>query len=69
VTSRLDRLLGARPPDLPERLRRGPFRAGAFPSPLHSERRSARVGFWLGLAFLVCFGTGVLSDLVQSGPS
>lgn len=68
MTSRLDRLLGARLPDPPERLRRGPFRAGAFPSPLHSERRAARTGVWLGLAFLVCFLTGVVSDLIQSGP-
>ncbi|MGY2065485.1 molybdopterin-dependent oxidoreductase [Blastococcus sp. SYSU DS0619] len=69
MTGRLDRLLGARIPDPPEGLRRGPFRAGAFPSPLHSERRSARVGVWLGLAFLVCFLTGLVSDLVQSGPA
>ncbi|MGY1835329.1 molybdopterin-dependent oxidoreductase [Blastococcus sp. SYSU DS0510] len=68
MTSRLDRLLGARLPDPPEQLRRGPFRAGAFPSPLHSERRAARVGVWLGLAFLVSFLTGLVSDLVQSGP-
>ena len=35
MSARLDRLLGARLPDPPETLRRGPFRAGAFPSPLH----------------------------------
>ncbi|MDK3257493.1 molybdopterin-dependent oxidoreductase [Blastococcus capsensis] len=69
MTSRIDRLLGARLADPPEGLRRGPFREGAFPSPLHSERRAARVGLWLGLAFLVCFLTGVISDLIQSGPS
>lgn len=65
----LDRVLGARLPGPPEKLRRGPFRAGAFPSPLHSERRAARVGLWLGIAFLVCFVTGVLSDLIQNPQS
>jgi DMSO/TMAO reductase YedYZ molybdopterin-dependent catalytic subunit len=68
VSSRLDRLLGARLPGPPEGLRRGPFREGAFPSPLHSERRSARVGAWLGLAFLVCFLTGLISHLIQNPP-
>ena len=62
----VDRLLGARLPDPPERLHRGPFRAGAFSSPLHSERRAARIGVWLGAAFLVCFVTGVLSDQIQN---
>ena len=55
----LDRLLGARLPGPPEALRRGPFREGRLPSPLHSERRAARVGVWLGVAFLVCFVTGL----------
>ncbi|WP_324277134.1 molybdopterin-dependent oxidoreductase [Blastococcus brunescens] len=68
MSSRLDRLLGARLPGPPGALRRGPFRAGAFPSPLHSERRSARVGVWLGLAFLVCFVTGLISHLIQNPP-
>jgi hypothetical protein len=36
MTSALDRVLGARLPAPPEQLRRGPFRPGAFPSPLHS---------------------------------
>ncbi|RBY95960.1 molybdopterin-binding protein [Blastococcus sp. TF02-8] len=69
MTSRVDRLLGARLPDPPESLRRGPFRAGAFSSPLHSDRRAARVGVWLGTAFLVCFLTGLLSHLIQQPPS
>jgi DMSO/TMAO reductase YedYZ molybdopterin-dependent catalytic subunit len=69
VTTSLDRLLGARLPDPPAVLRQGPFREGAFPSPLHSERRAARVGAWLGAAFLICFLTGLLSDLVQQPPS
>jgi DMSO/TMAO reductase YedYZ molybdopterin-dependent catalytic subunit len=68
VTSGLDRLLGARLPSPPEALRRGPFRAGSFSSPLHSERRAARTGLWLGLAFLVCFVTGLISHLIQHPP-
>jgi DMSO/TMAO reductase YedYZ molybdopterin-dependent catalytic subunit len=69
VSSRLDRLLGARLPSPPEALRRGPFRVGAFRSPLHSERRAARVGVWLGVAFTVCFLTGLTSHLIQHPPS
>jgi DMSO/TMAO reductase YedYZ molybdopterin-dependent catalytic subunit len=68
VSTRLDRLLGARLPDPPDGLRRGPFRAGTFSSPLHSERRAARIGVWLGLAFLVCFVTGLISHLIQHPP-
>jgi hypothetical protein len=66
--STIDRLLGARLPSPPDALRRGPFREGAFPSPLHSERRAARVGLWLGLAFTVCFVTGLISHLIQQPP-
>ncbi|MEU2348102.1 molybdopterin-dependent oxidoreductase [Modestobacter sp. NPDC049651] len=65
----LDRLLGARLPGPPAALRRGPFREGAFSSPLHSERRAARTGVLLGLAFAVCFLTGLVSHLVQHPPS
>jgi DMSO/TMAO reductase YedYZ molybdopterin-dependent catalytic subunit len=68
MTSRLDRLLGTRLPSPPEALRRGPFRSGSFSSPLHSERRAARTGLWLGLAFLVCFVTGLISHLIQHPP-
>lgn len=68
MSARLDRLLGARLPDPPATLRRGPFREGAFPSPLHSERRAARVGVWLGVAFAVCFVTGLISHLIQHPP-
>src|SRR5689334_16796369 len=68
MTSGLDRLLGARLPSPPEALRRGPFRAGSFSSALHSERRAARTGLWLGLAFLVCFVTGLISHLIQHPP-
>lgn len=68
MSNRLDRLLGAPLPGPPEAVRRGPFRAGAFGSPLHSERRAARVGLWLGLAFAVCFLTGLISHLIQNPP-
>jgi DMSO/TMAO reductase YedYZ molybdopterin-dependent catalytic subunit len=68
MTSALDRVLGARLPSPPEQLRRGPFRRGAFGSPLHSERRAARTGAFLGVAFTVCFLTGLISHLVQNPP-
>jgi DMSO/TMAO reductase YedYZ molybdopterin-dependent catalytic subunit len=68
MSSRLDRFLGTRLPGPPEAVRRGPFRAGAFHSPLHSERRAARVGVWLGSAFLVCFFTGLISHFIQHPP-
>jgi DMSO/TMAO reductase YedYZ molybdopterin-dependent catalytic subunit len=68
MSSGLDRLLGARLPGPPDAARRGPFREGTFSSPLHSERRAARVGLWLGLAFTVCFLPGVTSHLIQNPP-
>ncbi len=68
MSSALDRLLGARVPGPPEALRRGPLREGAFSSPLHSERRSSRVGLWLGIAFAICFVTGLISHLIQNPP-
>lgn len=68
MSAGLDRLLGAPLPAAPDRLRRGPFRASTFSSPLHSERRAARTGAWLGAAFLVCFLTGLTSHLIQNPP-
>jgi DMSO/TMAO reductase YedYZ molybdopterin-dependent catalytic subunit len=53
----------------PERLRLGPLRAGTFSSPLHDERAAAVLGMALGVAFSVCFATGVLSHLIQHPPS
>ncbi len=53
----------------PERLRVGPLREGAFRSPLHDERAAAVLGISLGVAFSVCFATGVLSHLIQHPPS
>ncbi|TQS43118.1 molybdopterin-dependent oxidoreductase [Cryptosporangium phraense] len=46
-------------------LRRGPFRDGAFPSELRSERLSAWLGLWLGVAFGICFLTGIVSHGAQ----
>lgn len=40
-----------------------------YPSPLHSERLTARVGIWLGIAFAVCFVTGLTSHLIQHPPA
>ncbi|MEI4270612.1 molybdopterin-dependent oxidoreductase [Klenkia sp. LSe6-5] len=69
MTAPLDRVLGARLPDPPDALRRGPLADGAFTSPLHTERRAARVGVWLGAGFVVCFLTGLVSHLIQEPPS
>jgi DMSO/TMAO reductase YedYZ molybdopterin-dependent catalytic subunit len=46
----------------------GPFREGAFESPLHDVRVAAILGVSLGVAFLVCTVTGFLSHLIQSQP-
>jgi DMSO/TMAO reductase YedYZ molybdopterin-dependent catalytic subunit len=45
-----------------------PFRADAFPSDLRSERVSSVLGLALGLAFLVCFATGLYSHALQTPP-
>jgi DMSO/TMAO reductase YedYZ molybdopterin-dependent catalytic subunit len=50
----------------PERLRRGPLRDGAFAP--RSTRLTSQLGLMLGLAFGVCFVTGLLSHLVQHPP-
>ncbi|WP_433364880.1 molybdopterin-dependent oxidoreductase [Actinoplanes sp. CA-142083] len=55
-------------PSPPAALRRGPFRAGAFPSPLRSARLTSLVGVALGIAFAVCFLTGLLSHYIQHPP-
>lgn len=51
------------------RLRVGPLREGAFSSPLHDERTAAVLGLALGVAFGLCFVTGVISHLVQQPPA
>jgi DMSO/TMAO reductase YedYZ molybdopterin-dependent catalytic subunit len=52
----------------PQELRRGPLRAGAFPSRLRSQRLTSQLGIALGIAFAVCFLTGLLSHLIQHPP-
>ena len=44
-----------------------PTEAG-FTRPAHDVRVSARVGLWLGVAFGVCFLTGLLSHAIQPPP-
>jgi hypothetical protein len=41
----------------------------SFRSPVHHEKVTARLGLWLGVAFLLCFATGLLSHAVQQPPS
>lgn len=49
-----------------DRLSRGGARlASSFRSPLHDERTAAVLGLALGVAFTVCFLTGVVSHLLQ----
>jgi hypothetical protein len=54
--SRLTRLV--------DRLQPEEFRGAA-----HHEKVTARLGLWLGIAFLLCFATGLLSHAVQRPPS
>ncbi|HEX3812281.1 MAG TPA: molybdopterin-dependent oxidoreductase [Mycobacteriales bacterium] len=51
-----------------EVLRRGPLREDAFSSPLHTERVAARLGLALGVAFTLCFLTGLVSHFMQHQP-
>ncbi|WP_245633558.1 molybdopterin-dependent oxidoreductase [Amycolatopsis jejuensis] len=44
-------------------------KAEQFKGGAHGERVTARVGVLLGLAFLICFVTGLLSHLIQHPPS
>jgi hypothetical protein len=39
-----------------------------FQSPAHSPVVTARIGLWLGVAFALCFVTGVTSHLIQHPP-
>ncbi|MGW7531664.1 molybdopterin-dependent oxidoreductase [Amycolatopsis sp. NPDC054798] len=43
-------------------------KAEQFKGGAHGERATARVGSFLGLAFLICFVTGLLSHLIQHPP-
>jgi DMSO/TMAO reductase YedYZ molybdopterin-dependent catalytic subunit len=40
----------------------------AFKSAAHHERATARVGLWLGISFLTCFVTGLISHAIQHPP-
>ncbi len=53
----------------PDALRRGPLREEAWQSPLRSERTAALLGIWLGIAFAICFVTGLMSHLEQNPPT
>ena len=49
-------------------LRRGPLAEGTFTSSVRDERTSAVLGVALGVGFVVCFATGLLSHLIQDPP-
>jgi DMSO/TMAO reductase YedYZ molybdopterin-dependent catalytic subunit len=40
-----------------------------FTSAAHHEKATARIGLWLGVAFLTCFVTGLISHAIQHPPS
>lgn len=40
-----------------------------FRGAAHHEKVTARLGLWLGIAFLLCFATGLLSHAIQKPPS
>ena len=56
-------------PAPPERLRRGPFREGAFSARLHDARTATVARALAGAAFVVCFLTGLLSHYLQHPPA
>ena len=45
-----------------------PPRPTDYPSRLHAETVAARAGLWLGIAFTICFLTGLTSHLIQQPP-
>jgi hypothetical protein len=61
-------LLTAPLPDPPAALRRGPFRAAPDERPPHDARTAALLGRALGIAFGVCFVTGLISHVHQHPP-
>lgn len=65
VPGRLRQALGwiVTPPDVP------PFRARSFRSGVHDPAPASWLGIALGVAFGICFVTGLLSHLIQSGGS
>ncbi|ALG06449.1 molybdopterin-dependent oxidoreductase [Kibdelosporangium phytohabitans] len=40
-----------------------------FRSAAHHEKATSRIGLWLGIAFLTCFVTGLISHAIQHPPS
>ena len=44
-------------------------REESFRGPAHHEKVTARLGLWLGIAFALCFVTGLLSHAVQKPPA
>ncbi|GAA2559288.1 molybdopterin-dependent oxidoreductase [Winogradskya consettensis] len=54
---------------LPDLRLKPPVTDESFTSPLRSTRLTAVLGIALGLAFAVCFGTGLLSHLIQHPPA
>lgn len=46
-----------------------PPKESDFRSAAHHERVTARIGLWLGIAFGICFVTGLLSHAIQQPPS
>lgn len=56
-------------PTPPDALRKGPFKEDAFSSPLHDVRVAARLGRLLGIAFTICFLTGLFSHVSQHQPA
>lgn len=59
----------SRPLPAPASLRRGPFRKGVFRSAVRSARLTSRVGRMLGIAFGICFVTGLISHFIQQPTS
>lgn len=69
LTRSVNEFLDRRLPAPPQALRRGPFRRRAFESRLRSLWLTARLGLALGIAFSVCFATGLLGHYIQHPPS
>ena len=44
-------------------------RESDFGRAAHDERVTVRIGLWLGVAFAICFVTGVLSHAIQHPPA
>lgn len=54
---------------LAERIQRLVPRESDFQAPAHDARVTARIGLWLGIAFGLCFVTGLLSHAIQHPPA